>query len=188
MREVLSRTKPRFERSLKFLTKILYDLGVTPNMLTFFGLLIGLLSAYLIATGDVYLGIALLLLSGFCDVLDGSLAKNHGMVTKFGEFLDSTLDRFVDGFVFIAVGYHYKLYFLSSIALLFSILISYSRAKAERFVRVCDVGLMERSERIILLSIALASGFVKEGLIAIIILSFITIVHRIVYTRKMVTS
>ena len=88
--------------------KILIDpiakrININPNVLTIIGLLISILSAYMFARGDLLLGGAFILLSGFVDVIDGAVARNHSTTTPFGGILDSTADRFADAFILIGI-------------------------------------------------------------------------------------
>lgn len=181
---MLSKVKKEFEEYLYPLTKLIFNAGFRPNHITLFACALGISSAYLISIGKIVEAVALLAISGFFDILDGALAKNHRGVTKLGEFLDSVCDRIVDGIVLVSIGIFFNEWLLASIALILSNLVSYTRAKGEKLINKCEVGVMERSERLLVLLGGLILGVVREALIVLIILSFVTVVQRILYVRK----
>jgi len=181
---MLSVLKDRFSEFLDPITSILYDVGVKPNHLTFFGLIFGFLSALLIYFGNFILSAVFLMLSGFMDALDGALARRRGMVSEFGGFLDSVLDRYVDIAVFFALGFHVG-WVNSIFAMSGALMVSYTRARAERIIPRCDVGIAERGERIILIIVGLIFQSILSLIVLIVgVLSHLTAIHRIVYTRK----
>ncbi len=182
---MLSRIKHKTTEILNPVTDALVKIGFKPNHLTFLGLLAGFLSAFLIAKGHAKLGALSILLSGFMDALDGALARNRGMVTEFGGFLDSVFDRYVDIAIFTSLGFYGVDWFLVVLALSGALMVSYTRARAEKIVERCDVGIAERGERMILLVIGLLTGFVWQSVAIIAILSHITAIHRIVHTYRL---
>lgn len=133
-------------------------LGITPNTLTITGLAITALSSLLIGTGMLPAGGVLLLLAGAFDILDGAVARVTGKVYRYGAFLDSTTDRYAEGFTYVALLY----YFLFSsgrhnveamlviAALTGSLLVSYVRARAQSLGFVCDGGILARPERVVI--------------------------------------
>lgn len=167
--------------------------SIRPVHLTFTSLLLALVSAfsYYLSRENVYLcllGGGLLILSGFLDALDGAVARKKKMETPIGAFLDSTLDKIGESAVFIgliASGVVSPLW--GSLALASSILISYTRSRAETLnVDLKGVGLMERAERIVLLVIAsFLEPFFKNAInLSMILLTFLslyTLIHRILY-------
>lgn len=181
---MLSKVKKRFESFLYPLTEVITGIGLKPNHITIIACFLGIISAYVISLGRVIEAVILFTISGFFDVLDGAIAKNHKMITKIGEFLDSVCDRIVDGSILIGIGIYSKEWLLVSLAIVFSVLVSYTRAKGEKLIEKCDVGIMERSERIIVLLVGLLFGLIKQALIILIVLSFITVLQRIWYVKK----
>jgi CDP-diacylglycerol--glycerol-3-phosphate 3-phosphatidyltransferase len=151
--------------------------------------------------GHIRLGGALLLLSGLADTLDGQVARGGAMVTKFGAFYDSTLDRVGDGATFIGIGaylllapdvaYRAPAVITCMIAILSSLLVSYARARAEGLGLDCKVGIAQRAERVIglgIVSLLVGAGpgaLVLEGAVVLLaIASTITVVQRFVYVHR----
>lgn len=175
--------------------------GVRPNTITTVGTGLVLVSAVLYATGHIRLGGAVLLLSGVADTLDGQVARGGAMVTRFGAFYDSTLDRVGDGATFIGIGaflltapevqYRTPAVVLCMIAILGSVLVSYARARAEGLGLDCKVGIAQRAERILGLGVAsLVFGagrgaLLLEAIVALLaVASLITVVQRFVYVYQ----
>ena len=137
----------------------------------------------------VLLGSILLLISGFFDVIDGSVARISRQTSKKGAFLDSTLDKISEVVIFlgIAIG-NLANPILCMIALSSSLLVSYTRSRAESFgVDLSGIGFGERAERLIILAIMgilPIQNFLEYGVIIIIIISILTIVQRIDRTIK----
>ena len=179
---MLSKIKHKATELLDPLTDLIVRVGLKPNHLTFLGLLFGLSSAVLIAKGYPKLGALIILLSGLMDTLDGALARNKGLVTKFGGFLDSVFDRYVDIAIFTSLGFYGVDWFLVIIALSGALMVSYTRARAESIIERCDVGIAERGERMIILVFGLLTGFVWQSVLLIAILSHLTAVHRVIHT------
>jgi CDP-diacylglycerol--glycerol-3-phosphate 3-phosphatidyltransferase len=175
--------------------------GVRPNTITTIGTGLVLVSALAYALGHIRLGGALLLLSGVADTLDGQVARGGAMVTRFGAFYDSTLDRVGDGATFIGIGaflltapdvaYRMPAAIVCMVAILSSLLVSYARARAEGLGLDCRVGIAQRAERILGLGVAsLVVGAGPHALVleAIVLLlavaSFITVIQRFVYVFR----
>jgi CDP-diacylglycerol--glycerol-3-phosphate 3-phosphatidyltransferase len=144
---------------------LLAKIGISPNALTVFGFFATLAVAWVLSTGRFFLGGFLVLLAGSLDFLDGALARATGRSTKFGAFLDSTLDRFSDAALFLGLlayyasqGSHYTEIVLIGAALTGSLATSYTRARAEGLGLKDEVGFFTRTERIILLAIGLIVG------------------------------
>jgi CDP-diacylglycerol--glycerol-3-phosphate 3-phosphatidyltransferase len=175
--------------------------GVRPNTITTVGTGLVLVSAVAYGLGHIRLGGALLLLSGLADTLDGQVARGGAMVTKFGAFYDSTLDRVGDGATFIGIGaylllapdvaYRAPAVIICMIAILSSLLVSYARARAEGLGLDCKVGIAQRAERVIglgLVSLLVGAGpgaLVLEGAVALLaVASTITVVQRFIYVHS----
>jgi len=182
---MLSKIKHRTTELLEPLTDVIVRIGLKPNHLTFLGLLVGFASAVAIAKGYAKLGALIILLSGLMDALDGALARNKGLVTKFGGFLDSVFDRYVDIAIFTSLGFYGVDWFLVILALSGALMVSYTRARAENIIDRCDVGIAERGERLIILVLGLLTGFVWQAVVLIAVLSHLTAVHRIIHTYRM---
>lgn len=147
------RLRGRFKGVLDAVGGFLTRLGVTPNAVTLTGLIGSAAGAVLLALGFIPLGGAVVLLSGATDAIDGTLARLQGRVTRFGAFLDSTCDRYADLFIFGALGLHYAAVDsplgvgLSFAAAIGSVMVSYTKARAEALGFECKVGLLTRVER-----------------------------------------
>ena len=153
------------QRISKIPAALLAKTGLSPNALTLFGFAVTLGVAWVLSTGRFFLGGFLVLFSGAFDFLDGALARATGRSTKFGAFLDSTLDRFSDAALFLgllayyaSLGSHYPEIVLIGAALTGSLATSYARARAEGLGLKDEVGFFTRTERIILLAIGLIIG------------------------------
>ena len=175
--------------------------GIRPNTITTIGTGFVLASAVAFALGAIRLGGALLLVSGILDTLDGQVARGGAMVTKFGAFYDSTLDRVGDGATFIGIGCYLLLapgvsyrtagVVLCMVAILASLLVSYARARAEGLGLDCKVGIAQRAERILLVGVASLifgagpGATLLLGIVALLALaSIITVVQRFVWVHR----
>jgi CDP-diacylglycerol--glycerol-3-phosphate 3-phosphatidyltransferase len=165
--------------------------GVTPNALTVVGCLLNVAVAAVIATGDLFLGGILVLLVAAFDTLDGAVARAANLATSFGAFLDSTLDRYSEALVFggiVAYGAlagGAEVILLAYAAAVGSLLVSYARARAEGLGLRCDVGWLQRPERIILLGVGLMAGLLVPVLWILAILTNFTALQRIVHVRRL---
>ena len=174
---------------------------VRPNTLTTVGALLVVISAVAYAFGWIRWGGVLLLASGVVDTFDGQVARRGGMVSKFGAFYDSTLDRVGDGATFIGIA-AYLLYapdvawrvetaVLCMVAVLSSLLVSYARARAEGLGIDCKVGIVQRAERLLAIGVpsvlvgAGPRGIVLQVIVALLaVLSTVTVVQRFVYVYR----
>ena len=162
------------------LVRLLIRLRVTPNMITTLGLLLNIVAAVALVHGADKLpkvdlsplgwGGAIILFAGFFDMLDGRLAREGKMESKFGALYDSVLDRYSELFMFLGICYFLvaRHYFLASligfIALIGSMMVSYIRARAEGIGVECKTGLMQRPERIVIISVSmLVCGIVSAA-------------------------
>jgi len=190
---MLTRLKKRVQSLLETKAKLLHDLGITPNQISAIGILLAFLSAYSYWTWQnnrllLIIAPTLFLLSGLCDALDGVVARLHGKTTVFGGFLDSLLDRYADAFILIAITIS-GLCEVSwgSIALVGSLLVSYVRARAEAAgVKMESVGLAERAERILILTLASFAAFfwlnvLNWGVIILALITNLTVLQRAIY-------
>jgi CDP-diacylglycerol--glycerol-3-phosphate 3-phosphatidyltransferase len=175
------------------LSKIFGTRG-NPNSFTIMGFFATLIaSVFIIKELWVAAGL-MIILSGLLDLFDGVLARKLERVTLFGGFLDSVLDRYSDLFLLLALLIYYLrkgvpgLVVLTSVVSIGTILISYVRAKAESLQIPCSVGLMERAERIILLSVGTLFQWMEPILWILAILTHFTVIHRIYYVWEKMRS
>jgi archaetidylinositol phosphate synthase len=192
---MLTRLKQQVQQALAAEARAAHGIGLTPNMITIIGAALVFLSAFAYVewkTSTLFLPLAavLLLLSGFCDALDGVVARLYGQETVFGGFLDSMLDRYADGAVYIGIimgGLCDVLW--GVIAVAGSLLVSYSRARAEvAGIKMESIGLAERAERIIVLFIATLTAVfwqpttvMNGGIILLAVLTNLTVLQRSLY-------
>ena len=180
---MLTKLKKQVQQAMTSQAKWANRLGLTPNQISAIGIILAFLAAiayWQAKANPLLLVIApiLLLLSGYCDALDGALARLHGKTTTFGGFLDSLLDRYADAIIFCGIilgGLCNP--FWGLIALIGSLLVSYARARAEAAgVKMEAVGIAERAERILILAMASLLSIVwLEALNwTVIILAFLT--------------
>ncbi len=166
---------------------VLARLSVTPNMLTLIGFGLTLAVAAVLALGYTAWGGWLLLLAGIFDALDGTLARLTGHMTRFGAFLDSTCDRYADAAVLIGLSIPFLRagdqghtpIILIFVTLVGSLLISYTRARAEGLGLECKVGLLTRLERFLIIAIALIVNQVTPALWLLAVLTNLTALQRV---------
>jgi CDP-diacylglycerol--glycerol-3-phosphate 3-phosphatidyltransferase len=134
-------------------------LRIHPNILTFVGVLINAWAAVHLARGEFVIAGFIMLVANIFDFIDGKVASETGLISKFGGFWDSVIDRFSDIALFIGPIYLYSsrgrtdYALIASLAMMFTIMTSYTRARAESLIAKCKVGFMERPERIVLFMI-----------------------------------
>ncbi len=194
---MLTKLKQRIQALMAYEAQLACQIGLTPNLTSALGILAAITSAILYASPQFYpfnlvAASLFLLISGFFDALDGVIARLYGRVTVFGGFLDSMLDRYADALVLtgIILG-HYGEVFWGSLALMGSLLVSYSRARAEAAgVKMETIGLAERAERIIIIVIASLLTLIwrREALgwsiVLLAMLTNLTVLQRALYFRK----
>ena len=176
---------------LSKIVPLLQATGITPNGLTIIGFLLTVAIAIVLALGYFLAGGILLIFAALFDTLDGALARQTGQVSKFGAFFDSTMDRFSEGVIFIGLMYYYAALgghqieiVLLGASLLGSLMVSYTRARAEGLNIECKGGLLQRTERVILLVIGLVTGWMTPVLWLLAILTNFTAGQRIVEVYK----
>jgi CDP-diacylglycerol--glycerol-3-phosphate 3-phosphatidyltransferase len=161
-----------------------------PNLLTLFGFFSTLMASGLILKGFWFLAGLAIVLSGVFDLLDGVFARSLGKTTLFGSFFDSVVDRYSDLLLLLAFTLYYlrkgedPSAILTSVVAIGTALIPYARAKAEALQIACHIGLMERAERIILLSAGTLFNWMEPILWILAILTHFTVLHRIYYVWK----
>jgi phosphatidylglycerophosphate synthase len=193
---LLARYRAAYERVTIPLGKICLRLGLVPDMLTVISLIFGFISAYLLAQGSFIWAIPTILIMGLFDVLDGATARAGGTANAYGTVLDHTVDRYVEFLILLGISISGS---VSSIWVIFSlfgmVMASYVRARAEStgVVKSCNVGFAGRQEKIALLlfgmilqSFFINSRYLEWMVILCGILSHLTALQRIIYTRRVV--
>lgn len=179
----------RLDKPLTPLSQQITLTGITPNLLTVLGFSVSIAAACSFAFGMPRLGGFLILLSGGFDLLDGAVARTTGKVTKFGAFLDSVLDRYSDAFLFLGIGIYLFTdplnVLLVGLTLIGTFFVSYARARAEGLGLTCTTGLMERTERMILMSIGGIFDIFVPVLWILLVLTHFTALQRIHYIWSM---
>ena len=184
----------RLDPYFYYLLKSISGKHTNPNLFTLLGFFATLVASYLILKGFWFLAGVSIILSGLFDLFDGVAARKLGKVTAFGGFLDSVIDRYSDLLLLLAFlidGLRKEdsgLVLLISFASMGTVLIPYVRAKAEALQVPCAVGLMERAERIILLSIGTLFQWMEPILWMLAILTHFTVLQRIYYVWKKLHS
>jgi archaetidylinositol phosphate synthase len=203
---LLTKLKQQIQQMLTTEAKIAHKLGLTPNRISIIGFILALASAvsYAVATPAslwlLLLATFFMLASGFCDTMDGIVARTFTQSTVFGGFFDSVLDRFADGAAYAGIiiaglcSEAFKSSYLGTLfaltALVASMLVSYTRARAEVIgVKMESVGIAERAERMLILGAVSIIGFfwlpaLGYGVALIAILSIITVLQRVLHVYK----
>src|SRR5579883_2324237 len=185
-----------------FIIRPLANLGVTPNMLTLVGLLLSGLTALVIAQGYLVAGGLLVLFAGIFDMFDGAVARVRQAATTFGAFFDSTLDRYSESIILFGLLWyvlqrpdlleqlwpfgHEQLWMivLVFVAVVGSLMVSYTKARAEGLGLECKTGLLARPERVVILAIGLLTGMTIWALLLLAVFSNVTSIERIVYVWR----
>ena len=161
---------------------------IHPNVLTFIGLLINIWAAILLGQGNFRVAGYVIIGAGIFDMVDGRVARETNQVTRFGGFFDSVLDRYSDLALLMGLLVYYgninrPLYVvLTAIVMTASVMISYTRARAENEIPTCKVGFLERPERVVLLIIGALFDRMAPVLWVIAVMGNLTVVHRMMYT------
>ena len=178
--------RPLLSSSVAAIVRWLQRFGVTPNMVSFAGFALTIGAAALMATGNLRIGGGLLWVAAMFDMVDGALARVSQGESKFGAFLDSTLDRYSESITFLGLAVYYAnlgdaqthllLIFLTLVG---SWAVSYTRARAEGLDIECKAGILQRPERLVLLIAALILGLVLPVLWVLAVMTNITAGQRI---------
>jgi CDP-diacylglycerol--glycerol-3-phosphate 3-phosphatidyltransferase len=183
--------RQRVQGLLNIIASGLNKLGLTPNGLTLIGFFFMCFIGVVLATGNFALGGILIIVAGIFDALDGSLARLTNRVSKFGAFLDSTTDRFAEGALFLGImhpflqrGDTYVAY-VTLFALLGSLMVSYTRARAEGIGVEMKEGMLTRFERIALLIIGLVLTAFFGDLPILIVLVFLAVFTNLTAVQRM---
>jgi phosphatidylglycerophosphate synthase len=163
---------------------------INPNVLTFIGMAINGVAAYLFANDYFRWAGVTVILAGIFDLTDGRVARYTGRVTPFGGFFDSVMDRYSDLVLLIGLLIYYgrvnrfTYVTLVAVAMIGSVMVSYARARAENLIPSCKVGFLERPERVVLIIIGALANRMEPVLWVIAVLSNVTVIHRVVHTRQ----
>src|SRR5882724_8784485 len=177
---------------------------ISPNWLTFIGLVINIIAAIFFGAARVdnhvrmfFYGGLVIIAAGIFDMVDGRVARATNQVTQFGGFFDSVVDRYSDVALFFGLLVYYaranRFFYvvLVGVVMVSSVMVSYTRARAESLIGNCKVGFMERPERIVLVIIgALFEKFnaMAPVLWVLAVISTITVIHRIAYTYQQTSA
>jgi len=163
---------------------------IHPNVLTFIGLVINIWAACLFAAGSFRWAGVVVIAAGLFDMVDGRVARATSQVTRFGGFFDSVVDRYSDLalymglLVFYATINRFFYIVLTAVVMTGSVMVSYTRARAENAIPKCKVGFLERPERVVLIIIGALFDRMAPVLWVIAVLSNLTVIHRMIYTWR----
>lgn len=190
LRTLKDSSKNAVRQVLHPLVRLLSALRVRPDTLTVLGWTLSLVAATLFGLGYIRSAGALMLLGGLFDALDGAVARESDRSSAFGAFLDSTLDRISEAAVFVGIIFYYASSglpggaLLAGVAMSFSLLTSYARARAEGLGIECQVGLLERAGRVVILSGSAMLGVLTAGLWLVAAGALVTTAQRILHVRR----
>ncbi|HUP03054.1 MAG TPA: CDP-alcohol phosphatidyltransferase family protein [Bryobacteraceae bacterium] len=161
---------------------------IHPNVLTFMGLVINCGAAFLFAVGSFRWAGVVVIGAGLFDMVDGRVARATKQVTRFGGFFDSVVDRYSDLGLYIGLLVYYSsinrafYIVLTAIVMMGTVMVSYTRARAENTIPKCKVGFLERPERVVLIILGALTYHMAQVLWVIAVLSNLTVIHRMIYT------
>lgn len=163
---------------------------INPNVLTFLGLVINMVAAAFLAFGHFRTAGFVIIFAGLFDMVDGRVARATNQVTRFGGFFDSVLDRYSDIALLVGLLVYYgtinrsSYVVLTAIVMAASVMISYTRSRAENIVPTCKVGFLERPERVVLLILGALFDRMAPVLWVIAVLGNLTVIHRMIFTYQ----
>lgn len=190
-----AKVRAGWDRLMRPVGRVLAGIGLTPNMVTLFGVALHAVVAVWIAQGRFLLAGLVAILAAFSDTFDGAVAKYLGATSKFGALLDSATDRISDALIFLPIawvygvrpdiGSHYHPWVagVAMGALVASFLVSYVKARAEGLGFECNVGIAERAERLIVIIAGLILDIVPVMVTIVCAASVITFLQRLFYVR-----
>jgi CDP-diacylglycerol--glycerol-3-phosphate 3-phosphatidyltransferase len=209
---IIKINQKRYIRLVSPLGSLISRLGIHPNVLTMTGFFGSTLAAIALAVGSFFLAGLLMIIGGTCDILDGYVARKSGKITRLGAFLDSTLDRYSDLFPLAGLAFYFGggsalfqahgagapkptypwTVLVITLAMVGSVMVSYTRARAEGLGCNCKIGFMQRPERTVLLILGCLVGslptigllLLQTMLILLALSSNITAIHRFIHVCK----
>ena len=173
---------------LRAIIRLCVVLRIHPNTLTLIGGIINIGAAWALAYDRFALAGAIIVTANIFDFIDGKVAHELELKSSFGAFWDSTVDRFSDIALFTGLIFFYSklgridYMMIAALALIFTAMTSYTRARAESFIQKCKVGFMERPERIVLFMIGAFTNRIANALWVILVLSILAVANRVYYT------
>jgi CDP-diacylglycerol--glycerol-3-phosphate 3-phosphatidyltransferase len=179
-----------FGKIIRKIVEVLALSRIHPNVLTFIGLVINVWAAVLFSSGRFRAAGVVVLGAGLFDMVDGRVARETNRVTRFGGFFDSVLDRYSDLFLLMGLLVYYasinRFFYivLTAIVMTGSVMVSYTRARAENTIPQCKVGFLERPERIVLIIIGALFDRMAPVLWVTAVFSNLTVIHRMVHTYQ----
>ena len=187
---MLSHYKPRLHGVAEPVASALLRLHLRPNQLTVLGLGVSAVAAWALSQEWLRVGAVLLTVAGLFDFFDGALARLAGQVTPFGAFLDSVVDRYSDLIVLLGIVLLFdrtgdRVGLLVTLAVIVgTMMVSYTKARAQSIGVSCEIGLMERPERLIALIAGAAFNVLMPMMVVLAVLTNVTALQRIFYTRR----
>lgn len=184
--------RERFKPYLLLVARFLGWLGLSPNMVSIIGLIAYGASGLVLGMGHPAVAGWLLAVFGPLDAVDGLLAREQGQVSPFGAFLDSTVDRYAEFFLFLGLMAYLMLHRQGGLveaalvlaAMTGSLLVSYTRARAEALGFSCKVGVLTRFERLFLFAVGLIFGWIYPILVILAVFTHITALQRIIHVYR----
>ncbi len=179
---------------LRGIIRVCVVLRIHPNYLTLTGVLVNVVAAYALGLDSFAIAGVLMIVANIFDYIDGKVAREMNAETLFGGFWDSVMDRFSDITLFIGLVYLYAkanrvdYVIITALAMMFSVMTSYTRARAESLIEKCKVGFMERPERIVLFMIGAFTNRMAGVLWVILVLSIVTVADRIYFTWRVLNG
>ena len=186
---MLNNLRESLKPYLQCIGKVFASTGISPNVWTVIGLIFAFVSSLIYGLKFEYsliLGGAILLISGFFDIVDGQVARYTNKITKSGGFLDSVFDKIAEVSIFfgILIGGYAEPY-LVFLAVTLSLLVSYTRAIADTLtIKLQCIGIGERAERLLVIAIIGMIGFMEIAIIIVIIIAAITLIQRLFILSK----
>ena len=175
---------------IRLIVRFLALSKINPNVLTFLGLVINMVAAAFLAVGSFRTAGCVIIFAGLFDMVDGRVARATNQVTRFGGFFDSVLDRYSDLALLVGLLVYYgtinrpSYVVLTAVVMTASVMISYTRTRAENIIPTCKVGFLERPERIVLFIIGALFDRMAPVLWIIAVLGNLTVVHRMIFTYQ----
>jgi CDP-diacylglycerol--glycerol-3-phosphate 3-phosphatidyltransferase len=175
-------------RIISWIVRMLALSRIHPNVLTFIGLLVNIWAAFLFSQGRFRAAALVVIGAGLFDMVDGRVARETNRVTRFGGFFDSVLDRYSDLALLMGLLVYYasinRFFYivLTAIVMTGSVMVSYTRSRAENIIPTCKVGFLERPERIVLIIIGALFDRMAPVLWVLAFFSNVTVAHRMIYT------
>jgi CDP-diacylglycerol--glycerol-3-phosphate 3-phosphatidyltransferase len=175
---------------LRLIIDICVRMRIHTNTLTFIGVLVNFAAAWALALGKFVTAGVIMMIANIFDFIDGKVAHESQAVSAFGGFWDSVIDRFSDISLFIGLIFLYSdlrrtdYVMVTALAMMFTIMTSYTRARAESIIKKCKVGFMERPERIVLFMIGAFTNRMAAVMWVILVLSIFTVADRIILTYR----